>query len=202
MSIWKNPPLGDASIACRPMDGVAPELLALGLVAFNIRQARDAMSLQTPVQCRPRQMRDRRLQGIKAIVQWQKRMAPERDDHRRLSPRQDRGPRFRRPGLHILDRRPLPPLRHRLGVDPQLPAQLRERSLPLSSFASKRLPGSGSLYCCSDGVRGRGAAVTNLSNSASFHSFERIAPSNRGIKHAHSATGQPPSLALRIHAKR
>jgi hypothetical protein len=31
-------------------------------------------------------------------------------------------------------------------------------------------------------VRGRGAPVTNLSHSASFHSFERITPSNRGIK--------------------
>ncbi|WP_207209867.1 glycosyltransferase family 2 protein, partial [Tropicimonas sp. IMCC6043] len=40
-----------------------------------------------------------------------------------------------------------------------------------------------SLYCCSDGVRGRGAAVTYLSHRASFHSSEWIAPSNRGIKH-------------------
>ncbi len=39
------------------------------------------------------------------------------------------------------------------------------------------------LYCCSDGVRGRGAPVTYLSHTASFHSNERIAPSNRGIKH-------------------
>jgi hypothetical protein len=62
----------------------------------------------------------------------------------------------------------LPPFRHSLGVDP--PAQRRERSLR-------------SLYCCSDGVRGRGAPVTYLSHMASFHSNERIAPSNRGIKH-------------------
>ncbi|HEX8556202.1 MAG TPA: hypothetical protein VF695_15975, partial [Sphingomonas sp.] len=41
-----------------------------------------------------------------------------------------------------------------------------------------------SLYCCSDGVRGRGAPVTNLSHTASFHPNERIAPSNRGIKQA------------------
>src|ERR1041384_5074959 len=74
-----------------------------------------------------------------------------------------------RPGFQILDRRPLTPLRHRLGVDPQLTAQRRERSLR-------------SLYCCSDGVRGRGAPVTYLSHTASFHSNERIAPSNRGIK--------------------
>nr|WP_246043984.1 fumarylacetoacetate hydrolase family protein [Ruegeria sediminis] len=52
----------------------------------------------------------------------------------------------------------------------QLPAQRRGRSLR-------------SLYCCSDDVRGRGAAVTNLSHSTSFHSREWIAPSNRGIKH-------------------
>ena len=75
-----------------------------------------------------------------------------------------------RPGLQILDRRPLSPLGHGLRVDPELPAQRRERSLR-------------SLYCCSDGVRGRGAPVTYLSHKASFHSNERIAPSNRGIKH-------------------
>jgi len=45
------------------------------------------------------------------------------------------------------------------------------------------LSANGSLYCCSDGVRGRGAAVTCLSHNASFHSKEKIAPSNRGIKH-------------------
>ena len=44
------------------------------------------------------------------------------------------------------------------------------------------LSANGSLYCCSDGVRGRGAAVKYLSHNASFHSKEKIAPSNRGIK--------------------
>lgn len=63
-------------------------------------------------------------------------------------------------------------LRHFATVlgDPELPAQRCERSLR-------------SLYCCSDGMRGCGASVTNLSHRASFHSFERITPSNRGIKH-------------------
>jgi hypothetical protein len=46
------------------------------------------------------------------------------------------------------------------------PNQLRVRSLR-------------SLYCCSDGVRGRGAAMTYLSHRASFHSIEWIAPSNQ-----------------------
>jgi hypothetical protein len=43
------------SFACRAVDveeadGIPLELLALGLVAFDIRQARDAMSLQVPMQ--------------------------------------------------------------------------------------------------------------------------------------------------------
>ena len=151
-------------------DGIAFELLSLGLVPFDIWQARDAVPLQAPMQRRPGQVRDRGLKGIEAVIQWQKSMAPERDDRRFLVLGQDRRARFLRSGLHILDRCPLPPLRHRLRINPQLPAQLRERSLR-------------SLYCCSDGVRGRGAPVTNLSHSASFHSQERIAPSNHGIKH-------------------
>jgi len=73
-----------------------------------------------------------------------------------------------------------PPFRHRLWVDPELSAQRRERSLR-------------SLYCCSDGVRGRGAPVTYLSHTASFHSNERIAPKNRGIKHP-SPSGLPSGL--------
>lgn len=52
---------------------------------------------------------------------------------------QNRRARFRRPGLHILDRRPLSPLCHSLGVDAQFLAPLRRRSLR-------------SLYCSSDGV--------------------------------------------------
>jgi len=63
------------------------------------------------------------------------------------------------------DRRALAPLRNGLGINAQLPAQLRERSLR-------------SLYSCSNSVRGRGAAVTNLSHRASIHSEERNTPPN------------------------
>ncbi len=139
---------------------------------LNLRKARDAVPLKAPMQRRAGQVRHRRLQGIEAVVERQQRMAAECRNFRLLGFRQHSGPRFYRPGLHVLDRRPLSPLRNRLGVDAQLPAQLRERSLR-------------SLYCCSDGVRGRGAPVTNLSHSASLHSCERIAPSNRGIKQLH-----------------
>ena len=45
------------------------------------------------------------------------------------------------------------------------------------------LSANGSLYCCSDCLRGHGAAVTYLSHNASFHSKEQITPSKRGSKH-------------------
>ena len=45
------------------------------------------------------------------------------------------------------------------------------------------LSANGSLYCCSDGVRVRGAAVKYLSHNASFHSKKQIATLNCGIKH-------------------
>lgn len=171
--------LGDVNV--EEPDGVTLELLSSGLVALDIRQARDAVTLKAAMQRRPCQVRDRGLQGVEAIVERQERMPSEGDDSRLLGLGQNRRARFRRTGLHILYRRALAPLRNRLRIDPQLPAQLRERSLR-------------SLYCCSDSVRGRGAPVTNLSHVASFHSFERIAPSNRGIKQLE------PGFWARAHA--
>jgi hypothetical protein len=47
------------------------ELLPTWLVALDIRQARDAMPLQAPMQRRSGQVRDRGLQSIKAIIQRQ-----------------------------------------------------------------------------------------------------------------------------------
>jgi len=110
-------------------DRVALELRPLWLVTLHMRQARDAVALKAPVQRRACQVRDGRLQGIKTVVQRQQRMASERDDSRLFGLRQDRQTRLRRPGLHILYRRALAPFHNRLGVDTQLPAQLRERSL-------------------------------------------------------------------------
>jgi hypothetical protein len=91
----------------------------------------------------------------------------------------------RKHGLQVLDRLAFTPLRHRFGIDAELLAQLRERSLR-------------SLYCSSDGVRGRGAPMTNLSHNASFHSCERIAPSNRGIKHPGSISARFFKLAEKL----
>ena len=74
--------LGDVDM--EEADRVALELLALRLVAFHVRQSRDAMSLQAPMQRRTRQMWDGRLQSIETIVQRQQCMPSERDDGRFL----------------------------------------------------------------------------------------------------------------------
>lgn len=88
------------------------------------------MALQAPVQRGPRQMRDRRLGGVLAVVQRQQRMPPERDDHRLFFDRQRRGLCVLRTGREIGHRSPALPLGDRLLVDPvafrQSPQSLSE----------------------------------------------------------------------------
>jgi len=109
------------------------------------------------------------MQSIEAIIQRQQR-TPECDDHCLLGFGENSRTRLLWPTLGVFDCLSLATLRDRLGVNARFSAKLRERSLQ-------------SLYRSSDGVRSRGAAVTNFSHNASFDSYERIAPSNRGIKH-------------------
>ena len=52
-------------------DRIGLELLLGGLVAFDLRQPGDAVALQAAMQRRTRKMRDRRLQGVEAIVERQ-----------------------------------------------------------------------------------------------------------------------------------
>lgn len=61
-------------------DWIALEFPFCGLVALDIRQPADPMPLQTSMQRRPGQMRDRRLQRVKTIIQRQERMPPESHD--------------------------------------------------------------------------------------------------------------------------
>ena len=113
-------------------DRVALELRPLGLVSINVRQAGNPVSLEAPVQRRPCQVRDRGLRSIEAVVQRQQRVTPKRDDRCLIGLGENRGSRFLRHSFAVLNRRALAPLRDRLRVNSQLPAQLRERSLPLS----------------------------------------------------------------------
>ena len=59
--------LGDIDV--EEADGIALEALALRLVAFDVWQTGNAMPLQASMQCRPGEMRDRRLQRIEAVIQ-------------------------------------------------------------------------------------------------------------------------------------
>lgn len=63
--------LGDVDM--EESDGVVLKFLALRLVSLDIRQARNAVSLQAPMQSLSCQVRDGRLQGIETIIQRQQR---------------------------------------------------------------------------------------------------------------------------------
>jgi hypothetical protein len=54
---------------------IALELALVGLIAFDLRQAADAVALKAAVQRRARQVRDRGLERIKAVVERQERVA-------------------------------------------------------------------------------------------------------------------------------
>ena len=122
----------NVSFVERPTDRVAFELLPLRLVASHVRQSRETVALQAPMQRRPCQIRDGRLQSIKAVLQRQQRVPPKSDNDRLLRLSQDRRAGLSQSRLEILKRLALAPLRDCLGVDPLLSAQRRERSLPLS----------------------------------------------------------------------
>src|ERR1700692_2251189 len=129
-------------------------------------------------------MRDRRLQGIETIIERQQRMAAEGDDDTLLPDRQHRGLRLARAGWQIGDRTALLPLGDGLRVDPVAPGQSPQARLTM-------------LYRSTDRRCRRGAAVENLAHSASFHSREYDAPSNRGIKHLAIAAASADAVTAR-----
>jgi hypothetical protein len=112
-------------------DRIALELLAPRLVPCQIREVRNSIPLQAPVQRGACQLCDSRLQGMDTIVQRQQRMTPECDHCSVLGLGQDGRSRLFRSGLEIFDCGPLSPFGHRLRVDAQRHAQLRDRSLRL-----------------------------------------------------------------------
>src|SRR5665213_226059 len=114
-------------------------------------------------------MRDGRLQGVEAVIERQQRVAPEGDDRGFLFHRQDGRMRFLRPGPAIGDALPVLPLGDGLLVDAVAPGELPQALLTI-------------LYCSTECRCRGGAAVENLSHSASFHCWENNAPSKSGIK--------------------
>jgi hypothetical protein len=93
--------LGDVDMEVA--DRVALELLLRRLVAFDIRQATDAMALQTAMEGRAGQVRNGRLQRIEAVVERQQRVPPKGDDHRLFLGRRHRRSGVLRPSRQIGD---------------------------------------------------------------------------------------------------
>lgn len=111
-----------------------------------------------------------RLERTEAIVEWQQRIAPERDDDCLFINRHNYGSGSPWTGRPIRNRSPLAPFGDHLLID----AVTRRKRLQ-ALFTT--------LYCSTDCLSHRGAAVKNLAHNASFHSKENSAPSKSGIKH-------------------
>ena len=91
-------------------------------------------------------MRDRRLQGVQAVIQWQQGMPPKRDDDRFVLDRQNGRARVFWTGRQIVDGTALLPLRNRLRVDPMTMGKGSQALLTI-------------LYCSTDRRCRAGAAV-------------------------------------------
>tara|TARA_B100000497_G_scaffold124897_1_gene160370 strand:- start:322 stop:648 length:327 start_codon:yes stop_codon:yes gene_type:complete len=97
-------------------------------------------------------------------------MTPKSGNHRFFISTQNRGAGVRWTSFAIFNRFTLAPFCNRFDINTEFAAQRCGCSLR-------------SLYCSSDSVRNRGAAVTYLSHDASFHPKEQIVPSNRRISY-------------------
>jgi hypothetical protein len=106
-------------------DRIGLKLFPLRLIAFQIRQAAEAMALKAPMQGRSCQVRQRGLQGLQAVIQWQQGMLAEGDYQGFFLPGQyGRGGPLQ-PHRGILHTRALLPLRHGRGVQTLACGQLR-----------------------------------------------------------------------------
>jgi len=105
-----------------------------------------------------------------AIIERKQCMPPEGDDHSLFLDWQSSRLRGLRPSSHVVDWRPLPPLRNCLLIDA---IAIEESPQTLLTM----------LYRATDCLSRRGAPMKKLAYSASFHPSEKIAPSSLGIKH-------------------
>ena len=70
-------------------DRIGLELVFRRSFAFDLRQSRDSMAIEAAMQRRARQMRDRRLKRVEAVVERQQGMPPEGDHNCLLFSGQD-----------------------------------------------------------------------------------------------------------------
>ncbi len=98
-------------------DRIGVELLPLGLVAFDVRQPTDAVTLKAPVKGRAGELTDRSLESVQAVVQRQQRVLTKRHDDGLLFDGQNRRPGNGVTRATIGNGLPLLPLGDRLLVD-------------------------------------------------------------------------------------
>src|ERR1019366_5624323 len=126
------------------------------------------MTPQAAVQRGARQVRNRRLERIEAIVQRQERVPAKGNDDGLFLDRQHRGLCIRGAGGKITDRTAFLPLGHGLLVDAVAFGKRPQARLTI-------------LYCSTDRLCRRGAAMKDLSDSGSLQPKDKIASSNAGI---------------------
>src|SRR5215212_3514608 len=126
--------------------------------------------MKTAVQAGARQVRDRGLEGIEAVIQRQQRVPPKGDNDGLLLDREHGRARLLGASALVLDRGALLPLCDGLRVEAVAPGQHPQALLTMLDRATHR-------RCRA------GAPMKNLAHSASLHSGEKNAPSNPGTKH-------------------
>jgi hypothetical protein len=132
-----GPDLGQVDM--EEADRIGVELLPPGLVAFDLRQTADAVTLQTPMKGRASELWDRSLQRIEAVVQRQQRVLAKRHDDGFLFDRKNRRPGNGWAGATVGSRLALPPLGNGLRVDPMTPSQCPHALLTMLYRSTDRL---------------------------------------------------------------
>ena len=107
--------LGDVHVEVA--DGVFSELLLRRLVAFDLRQAADAVTLQTAMEAGAGQARDACLQSVEAIVEREQRPLTEGHDDGLLLRSENGRVGQARPHRSVFNAGTLAPFSHGLGVE-------------------------------------------------------------------------------------
>src|SRR5215213_527953 len=162
-----RPHLGDVDV--EGADRIRLEPLLRGFLALGLGEPAYAVPLQAAMQTGARQVRDRGLEGIEAVVQRQQRVPPKGDNDGLLLDREHGRARLLGASALVLDRGALLPLCNGLRVEAVAPGQHPQALLAMLDRATHR-------RCRA------GAPMKNLAHSASLHSGEKNAPSNHGTK--------------------
>jgi hypothetical protein len=118
LAIVLGPMADNGSLHVEEADRINLERPPSRLVALQIWQPRGAVPLQTAMERRARQPRDRGLEGMEAIIERQQRVAADGHDHGLLLERQPCGVRLRGTHRFVGDRLALAPFLHRRRADP------------------------------------------------------------------------------------